>query len=303
MRRLVAALLLLFVGFQLSAIPAVATEATDEASRLKQRSERWVPAGSIFTMGMPDKRVAQASSDTMPDQEGDSTGFPWSLGLSGEIATPVIADLPGRPRLYAHGDVSWAFDTEEPVVSSGDPGAPPFSPSSANPVVETIENVGSAVRIEAKPLVLSGGVGAVFSFEAFERDFRLRPSIEWIYRRDTINTVLGSGENEVAGNLCGPCRTLFIQAQTEKGFHSLGPGIELEVDAARTGDFLIGFFGAFRAYRVLGDRKADLVSTGAWERTDGQPTARADTVFRTRYEREPWSYRFGLGIRFLWSPE
>jgi hypothetical protein len=277
--------------------------AVGDAERLAKEDARWIPGGSLFSMGLPAKRSVEASSDTLGDQDGESTGFPWSVGLSADLLSPVIAKTPGRPRLYAHGDVSFAFDTEDPVQSFGDPGFPPVSTGGGSPPVEGIENVGSSIRVEAKPLVLSGGVGAVLSFEAFDRNFRVRPSLEWTYQRDTMKTVLGGGENEVPGSVCGPCRTLFIEAETEKGYHSLGPGIELEADASRAGDFLVGFYGSFRAYRILGDRKAQLDSTGAWERTDGQPTLRPDTVFRTSYERKPWHYRFGLGVRFMWSPE
>jgi hypothetical protein len=291
---------IVLIGIQL--IASVAT-AADGDSRLERERARWLPSASIFTMGIPDKRSATATSDTLGEQDGESVGFPWTVGVGVGLASPASSSLPGTPRLFVHGDFSYALDTEEPVVSFGDPGSPPVSTGGANPSIEAIENVGSSVRVEAKPLVLSAGVGTVFSFEAFGRGYRVRPSLEWIYRRDTINTVLGGGENEVAGSACGPCRTLFIEAQTEKGFHSLGPGIELEVDAARAGDFLLGFFGSFRAYRILGDRKVELAPSGAWMRTDGQPTTRADTVFRTSYERDAWHYRFGLGLRFLWSPE
>ncbi len=158
------------------------------------------------------------------------------------------------------------------------------------------------------PVVLSGGIGSVIYFEAFEREFRLRPTLEWMYSRDTMKTVLGGGEIEGAGpntNDCAPCRTLFIKTQTEKGYHSLGPGIELEADVGRAGDFLVGFYGTFRAYYLVGDRKPNLRSTGSWTRTDnGQPsTTRADTTFVTRYEREPRHYHFGTGLPVLWSPE
>lgn len=294
------AALLLVMGSVLSAMSASAESA---AERREREEARWVPSAALFSMGIPDKRSASSISDTLSPQEGDSTGFPWSVGVGVDLASPVIADVAGRPRLFAHGDVSFSFDSQEPVVSFGDPGLPPQSIGGANASIEGIENVGTAVRVEAKPLVLSGGMGVVFSFEAFDRAYRVRPSLEWMYRRDTMKAVLGGGENEIAGSSCGPCRTLFIGVEREKGYHSLGPGIELEVDAARAGDFLVGFFGSFRAYRILGDRKADLIAAGAWRRTDGQPTARADTVFRARYDREPWHYRFGFGFRLLWSPE
>jgi len=262
---------------------------------------RWIPGVSFFSMGLPDDRSALATSGSLGREKGESVGFPWSVGGSLELATPVLADVPGRPRLFIHGDVGYAFDVDDPVLSSGDPGDPPFVPGNA-PVVEAIENVGQSIRVEAAPLVLSGGVGAVFRFDLWDRTYRVRPTVEWIFRKDEVEAILGAGENVVPGSDCGPCQTLFLRSQTEKGFHSLGPGLELEVEAARMNDFLLAFFVSGRAFRILGDRKAELVTTGTFERTDGQPTTTMDT-FRIRYEREPWHYRFGFGLRLMWSPE
>ncbi len=274
---------------------------------------RWIPSASFFSMGHADKRTAVMSADTrlkpedpLLDRDGQSLGLPWSFGGTLDLASPVVLDVPGRPRLFAHADVGYTYDVEDPVVTRYDPGGQPNLPANQTSVL-TIANVGASVRVEGKPLVFSGGFGTVFAFDAFDRGFRLRPTLEWMYRRDTMKNQLGAGETEstTPGETeCAPaCRTLFAESQTEKGFHSLGPGIELEADAGRAGEFLVGFYGSFRAYYLVGDRKANLRTTRSWERTDGQPTTRADTAFITQYEREPWHYRFGFGVRVLWSPE
>ena len=286
--------------------------AADEASDAAVVEQRWIPSVSFFSMGHADKRSARMSADNVSvvrdaadllDQDGHSIGLPWSFGGTVDIATPVILDLPGRPRLFAHADVGYTYDLEDPVATVGNPGDQPVLPlGQANRIA--ILNQGASVRAEAKPLVFSGGVGTVFSFEAFDRGFRLRPTLEWMYRRDTMKNALGSGESEGPTDDCTfDCRTLFIRSQTEKGYHSLGPGMELEADVGRAGDFLVGFYGSFRAFYLVGDRKANLRSTGSWRRLDNQPTTRADSTLITRYEREPWHYRFGFGLRLLWSPE
>jgi hypothetical protein len=275
--------------------------------------DRWIPGFSIFTTGHAVQRAAQMVADTSVatgqttlDADGTSLGLLWSFGGSLDLASPVVLDVPGRPRFFSHADVGYTYDVEDPVKTIGVPGNPPvLPPNQTNRLA--IENVGASVRAEAKPLTLSGGVGTVFEFQAFERGFRLRPTLEWIYQRDTMKNTLGGGEVETAGatpTQCAPCRTLFIKNQTEKGYHSLGPGFELEADVGRAGDFLVGFYSSFRAYYLVGDRKANVRSTGSWKRTDnGQPSTRPDTVFITQYEREPWQYRFGVGLRVMWSPE
>jgi hypothetical protein len=291
---------------QLAMLPTTAI--ADEMSPRQIAAEaRWIPSGSLFSMGAPQKGEARASSDASPNLDGDSVLFPWLVGGSLELASPVVADVPGRPRIFVHSDIAYAFATEDPVVTEGDPGAPPEVVGNP-PSVEAIENVGSEVRVEPEPLVLSAGLGAVFQFERWDRTFRIRPSLEWMYSRDRMKSVLGGGEIETPANprspnICGPCRTVFIEAQTEKGFHSLGPGLEVETDAGRLGDFLVSVYASGRAYRILGDRKAELTASGAWETSNGEPTTRPDTVFRTSYRREPWHYRFGFGLRVSWLPE
>jgi hypothetical protein len=293
------ALLFGVVGFGSAEGAARAADGSSESAA----NARWVPSASLYTMGQAEQRSARMDSDTSPFKDGDSLGLLWSIGGTADIATPVLLDVPGSPRLFAHADVGFVYSLEDPVTTEGDPGGRPSLP--IGNTFQSITNVGSSVRAEAKPLVLSGGVGPEFSFQAFDRGFRVRPTLEWMYRRDTMKVTLGGGETEsLTSDACTPsCRTLFIKSQTEKGYHSLGPGIELETDAGRVGDFLLGFYGSFRAYYLVGDRKANLRLQGSWTRLDGQPTTRADTVFSTRYERDPWHYRFGMGFRVLWSPE
>lgn len=303
-RRIARAALISALGLCGAVGPVFASDGASDESVL---DSRWIPSASLFSTGHVEQRYAQEDSDASPDIDGDSLASMWSFGLTADLASPVILDVSGRPRLFSHADVGFAYGVEDPVVSEGDPGDPPVLILGSN-ALGGILHRGSSVRAEGKPLILSGGLGSEFAFEAFERGFRVRPTLEWMYHRDTIKNTLGGGEVEVAGSeatACNPCRTLFIKTQTEKGFHSIGPGIELEADIGRAGQFLVGFYGNFRALYIVGDRKVNMRSTGSWTRTDnGQPsTVRADTTFVTRYEREPWHYRFGAGIRFLWSPD
>lgn len=276
---------------------------TAEETTTLETEDRWLPSVSFFTMGLPEERGASLSSDTRGTAESESTGFAWSVGGGLELASPELSYVPGHPRFFAHGDLAWATEVNDNVVSDGTPGEPALF--GTVPVVSSIEGVGQELRATVKPLLLTGGVGFSFDFEAYDRQFRIRPSLEWMYQRQTLESVLGSGENEVAGGTCGPCRLLFIQNQKEKGFHSLGPGIEIEAEASRSGNIQSSFFAGFRVYRILGDRDTDAGGVGAWQRTDGAPTTRPnpETRLRALYERKPWHYRFGFGIRLYWLPD
>lgn len=276
------------------------------AATAEETAKRWMPGLSMYFAGLPEERSASADSELTVFQDGETTGFPWSIGVEAEIATPVLLPGPMRPRLSLHGGAGYVIDSDDPVSTFGDPGGRPFvSPSQPDPA--SIENQGAAVRAQSKSLVLTGGIGSALEFEVFDRTLHLRPSLEWMYRRDTIQAILGAGEAEaldVNGN-CAPCRILYIDAQQEKGYHSLGLGLDAALDGGRAGDFLVRFFASGRAYHILGDRKTAFSPEGTWERTDGMPTNRADptTEINARYEREPFHFRVGVGVRLLWLPE
>ncbi len=268
----------------------------------------WQPGLSLQLSGLPERREATATSDTSGFQDGEQLAFPFAVGGSLELASPVVVRGALPIRLFVHAGGAAVIDPEGPVTSNGDPGGPPFQ-SPVQPAPESIENVGATVRAQAKPWLLSGGVGAIFEIEAFDRTLYLRPSVEWMYRRDTVRTILGGGENEdpnpaPPGFLCNPCRTLFLDTQREKGYHSAGLGLAAEVDGPKRDDFEVRFFANLTVFHILGDRGADLSSSATWIRTDAQPTTRvpAETTFDTTYDREPWHYRFGVGARLVWHP-
>ena len=266
----------------------------------------WVPGLSIYTAGLVEDRSATANSLRFGFQDGETVGFSWSIGAEAELASPPLFGDEFRTRFVMHGGGGYVTDADDPVTTIGDPGDRP-AVSPFQPDADSIENQGGAVRAQAKPWVLTGGVGAQIEIEAFSRTIFLKPTLEWMYRRDTIQGVLGVGELETAdgnGN-CGPCRILFVNAEREKGYHSLGVGLDASLDGRRAGPLLIRIFASGRFYYVLGDRKSDLVATAPWLREDGTPSGLAPTTgtYTLRYEREPVHYRVGIGIRFLWSPE
>ena len=278
----------------------------EEASKLGELLGEWQPGLSIFTAGLPEERAGEANTEFEGFQDGESTGLPWSVGAGIELASPPLFDSPVKPRLIVHAEFAYVLDSNDPVTSIGDPGGrPSVSPFFPAPI--SIEKQGVALKAQAKPWVLTGGIGSQVEFELFDRAVYVRPSLEWMYRRDTLQAIVGAGEGEVldgAGN-CNPCRVLFIDAEREKGYHSLGAGIDAGIDAGRAGPMLARFFTTFRVYHILGDRKADLAETGTWELEDGSPSTRVPPTssFTGRYEREPVHYRVGAGFRLLWSPE
>jgi len=268
--------------------------------------ERWIPGLSIYTVGLAEERGATATNDLTGFQDGETTGFSWSIGAEGELASPVLFNDEWNTRLVVHGGGGYVLDADDPITTTGDPGSfPAVSPF--QPDADSIENQGTAVRAQAKPWVLTGGVGAQVEVPIFGRTVYFKPSLEWMYRKDTIQGILGAGELEtpdVNGN-CGPCRLLFINAEREKGYHSMGFGLDASVDGGRSGPLRVRAYASARFYYILGDRKSDLVETGTWFVESGGASSRSPntTTLTARYEREPIHYRIGVGLRFEWAPD
>jgi hypothetical protein len=60
---------------------------------------------------------------------------------------------------------------------------------------------------------------------------------------------------------------------------------------------MLSLYTSGQAYHVLGDRTVELTGIGIFD--DGSRIV----SFDAEYEREPWHYRIGVGLRFRWVPE
>ena len=109
----------------------------------------------------------------------------------------------------------------------------------------------------------------------------------------------GEGPHEIVG-WSSEDNLWTIDATRTEGFHSIGPGLELE--SARIGDAVLTVYATGRAYSLLGSRGFDLQTTESWENNVTTPPREPSTVTST-YERDPWHFSVGVGIRFLWRPE
>jgi len=69
------------------------------------------------------------------------------------------------------------------------------------------------------------------------------------------------------------------------------------MDTARAGPFMLTVFLSGKAYKMLGNLGMDLTGSVATEEFGTVTTA--DWSF----EKDPWSYRAHVGLRFRWLPE
>ena len=264
---------------------------------------RWVPGLSFVTGALVHEREGAIESVERGGGVGDSRPAFAFVGVGAELSTPALVRSGVRPRLFVRSDVSWSLDRDEGLVNQDDPGVP-IVPAINNYPVLGVSGQGQAMRVRALPLTVASGLGVSLAFDALGREFRIKPSVNWIWQRDEINLRFGHVESEGPNvDFCAPCRSVSIDTKLREDRHALGPGLEIEIDAARRRDLVMTLFAGVEAHRLLGDSRVDVSGIGSWT-TDGVPSVgRAPSTLSGTYERSDWSYRVRLGLRVLWQPE
>jgi hypothetical protein len=82
-----------------------------------------------------------------------------------------------------------------------------------------------------------------------------------------------------------------VTGSANDDFWGVGPGLEIEMDAARTGPMVFSLYTSGAAYRMLGD--LDLTFSGTNEF--------GETGFWS-YEMDEWAFRAGVGVRVRVAP-
>jgi len=265
--------------------------------------ERWVPAFAIENHIVSQRAEGFLQSSQRPP---DAPGSPMSgvgrladpsMGLSFELMTPGLLNIPGRPRAFLHGGASYTFASTVPLVQEGAPGelietpVDPEGTQSEPPA--TVIGQGTRTSAEIQPLAISAGAGVAFSFDIGARRVRLKPSFEYV--REQIE---GSGEMlNVSGtreSLDGVVQVPFDKTRLfgsrKKTLHGLGGGLEIEMDAAQAGPFDLSIFAGARVYGLLGDRSFEFASREGDNTTSWSVTA--DRLL----------YQAGVGLRFRYLP-
>jgi hypothetical protein len=225
--------------------------------------------------------------------------------------------VPGRPRLFFHGDASLAFSLTRSFGREGVPdGAefPPMPPGQVWLVPEVeVKGVGSITEAEVRTLVVSGGAGVAFTLDAWERRLRIKPSFEYIREQIDVTGRLIRAFRQDTGRRGGPSERknsvflppIELESDDTLTSYGIGPGLELEMDAARAGPFMLSLFVSGQAYRMLGNRDVELDDAALAEVPDENAATPAsqEVSAQWNFHTHAWSYRGGLGVRFRWAPE
>lgn len=265
----------------------------------------WLPGIGLLLAVDSQVGDARAVSSARGEIDGDGTLLTPLIGLDAEIQTPTLTSRLGRPRLFIRGGVTRAFDAERIIVKEGAPGAidiPFIDPdmdgiSVQEPPIDSIGGRGTRFETQVQPWGFMAGVGLAFEVPSLSdraRKVRIRPSIE--YRRERLQAAifLGAAQSIDNSETC-PCRSTSFKVTEKQTLHAIGPAVEVEMDLNSLRSMIVTIYGAFHAYRVIDGRSLNVGGEGVFD--DGTPVS-----LEGNFERDLWSYRFGLGLRFRWNP-
>jgi hypothetical protein len=221
-----------------------------------------------------------------------------TFGASFELMTPALQSvagrsIAGRPRLFGRFDVAYAFGAEYKLPKIGDPGE--FTPSAPRPPFTegTVLGQGGETVISVEPLVLSAGGGLAFTLEAWDRAIRIKPSVE--YMRQEVS-VSGLVRRAVAlapvHQSVDDFREITLMTQGTQIYHFLGPGLEVDLDAARIGPMTVSPYFALKAWAILDNSKFFQDDSNQWDET---------AAFT--YLPNKWAFGATIGLRLRWAPE
>jgi len=264
---------------------------------------RWIPGINIHSGVLGLQGEASVSSPDRGAFDDENRPLVPFVSSELELATPVLPSIPGGPRLFVHGGLELLFDINRSVINEGDPGTPfviVFDPDGDGqdvrfPPEDLVTGTGSGTQAKMEQVAFVAGAGISFGFQLGDRELRVKPSVEYRYDAFEVRALLSDARSIAMDGVC-PCRTTEIRDLETRSFHSLGPGIELELDAVRTSSMVMSIFATLQGLRVLGEREVEVRASGFFD--TGDP---ASVV--SRFERDPWSVRGGVGVRFRWLPE
>jgi hypothetical protein len=254
------------------------------------KSRKWVPSLALTSGILSSSARGEVSSTVRPSAIGsDSLTSPW-LGGSVEIMTPSWEPLGERNRFFVHGGVAGNFGFERDLAKEGAPG--PFIAPTV-PLFgseDLVRGQGSVTRVEPTGFQASAGVGFSITIDTEWRPIRIKPSLEYLVEEVQVS---GLVHRAVSVDPAIPSFDFVsISGAEEQFFHSIGPGLEIEADITRKGPLLLALTASGGAYHLLGDSDVEFSSTDA----TGTESA------TWSYRKDPWTYRFDVGMRFRWAP-
>jgi hypothetical protein len=239
-----------------------------------------------------------------PVTSGGSRLVPPYVGGDLELMTPGAVSLPGIPRLFAHAGAAAVFSQTLNPAKEGVPEPMRTPPGVGTGITEdTIFGQGSQTSVKNGPLAVTAGAGVAFTIDAFERRIRIKPSVEYLWEELEVSGIVQRAvalTSPAQANGIEDFRLIILRDEETQAFHGVGPGLEIETDAARVGSFMASIFIGAQAYAILGDRRVEFSTSNQVLNNSDVPVEESAAW---SVEKDPWAYRAGVGLRLRWAPE
>ena len=293
-----------FLGF-LATSPAGAGDSRSGAS---DDFDRWIPSLGVTlgfttqehkgTVDASEQRLTFGGIIDIPlgDRvfaDGRKLANNLVVGGTAELQTPELLPFRWSPRIFIGGEIMHVSSQRRTLAREGNPAS--IRDPGDNPLpADAILGQGSSVSSDADTILYGASVGLSIPIQIGDWRVSLKPSARYLNQEiDFRGVVLDADRTGILNNQ-PPTTIVEIRDTDSLEVHALGPGFEIEIDAARVKSIAASIFISGGAYKVLSDRKVsfsksvrDNLDTGDFR---GDFTAEID----------PWIFRANLGFRVKW---
>lgn len=229
-------------------------------------SAGWIPSLAIGADVQTGTASATVASSLRGEFDGGRSFVSGNPTLRGELMSPVIGEVPGRPRLFAHAGWQWGWtvlDEERFVVKELNPSQVVIEPSPFPAVADTppklVDGQGSEVDLEIRNGWYTG-LGIAFHVPLAGFDFLLKPSADYYQQSLRYQGTVLNVTCQVIINLNKPRCVKGTQAIQDIGrsddstLHALGPRLGVELEVGQRGPLSFALFAEGFVYWIVGDR-------------------------------------------------
>jgi hypothetical protein len=289
-------------------------------------SECFAPGSNPPASTSCDPVESDYGSVLRPGEVDDELAATPYVGGNLSLLAPAFA-APGRPRLFASFELPYQFGIDRNVAQKQRPTGirEPENPNNQDALEALDETAmlgtGSRTRSEIQGLTFGASAGVAFAFEAFGRQFRVKPAAGWIRTEIDVRgrvehgicvnsrppppgqTINPRDDCDVDGvqfsTIFGFTRVITLKGGETQWFDGIGPVVDLEMDTGTFGPFAISLFLEGAGYYFFGDRSIAFSA----QQTIGPDALGAPVDYRADFgfRVSPWLYRAGLGLRFSWA--
>lgn len=280
--------------------------AADPASDDRDDFDRWIPSLSLV-VGFTTQEVRGSVEsveliaafgqifpvELRPFNDNQKHFTTLDVGGSMELQTPQLLPYKWSPRIFIGGEVLNVSAQSRPIAREGNPSSI-TDPGAGTFPEDAILGQGSATQADMRNVMYGARIGISVPVQIGDWRVSIKPAARYLNQKYTFN---GKLIHASRGGLLGdqpPTTIVEMFGDGSMDVHSVGPGLEIEIDAVRIGSVAASVYVSGGGYKVLSDRKTKFFAN-ARDSLDNR-----DHTATWKAEIEPWIYRASAGFRVKW---